>query len=96
MTYVNWPSGEPSSQTSAEDCDRICDRGVWNDVDCNLISNIICEKDLKIFKASNKKGMIWFQLLHVFFKSHIAITLVYIIDVIHIFIFPKMFSYINL
>lgn len=44
VTYVNWPSGEPSSQTSAEDCVRICDRGVWNDVDCNLISNIICEK----------------------------------------------------
>lgn len=46
VTYVNWSSGEPSSPTSAEDCVRICDRGVWNDADCNLISNIICEKDL--------------------------------------------------
>lgn len=45
VMYVNWLLGEFSSQISVEDCVRICDRGVWNDVDCNLISNIICEKD---------------------------------------------------
>lgn len=45
VRYVNWATGEPSN-LSAEDCVRICDQTMWNDVSCNLTSNIICEKDL--------------------------------------------------
>lgn len=46
VTYVNWATGEPSGVYITEDCVRICDRGLWNDVNCHLLSNIICEKDL--------------------------------------------------
>lgn len=46
LQYKNWIPGEPSDHNGAEDCVRICDNGLWNDVRCDRSSNIICEKDL--------------------------------------------------
>lgn len=46
LQYENWIPGEPSDHNGSEDCVRICDNGLWNDVRCDRSSNIICEKDL--------------------------------------------------
>lgn len=46
LQYENWIPGESSDHSGSEDCVRICDNGLWNDVRCDRSSNIICEKDL--------------------------------------------------
>lgn len=42
----NTGTGEPNNDYGSEDCVRISDNGLWNDVRYDRSNNIICEKDL--------------------------------------------------
>lgn len=43
VTYTNWKTGEPNNHDNDEDCVVIVSNGLWNDLNCQRKSLIICE-----------------------------------------------------
>ncbi|XP_060130980.1 mannose-binding protein isoform X2 [Zootoca vivipara] len=43
LRYTNWKQGEPNNYGNKEDCVAVLDDGLWNDLDCERKTLIVCE-----------------------------------------------------
>lgn len=59
IQWTNWNEGEPNNFQYGEDCVYSHDHGEWNDMNCTVASEFICEKPVngsaKIFSNFGKK-----------------------------------------
>ncbi|XP_039450199.1 pulmonary surfactant-associated protein D-like [Culex pipiens pallens] len=42
--YTNWAAGEPNNEFGNEHCVEVYSYGEWNDKNCDVLRNYICEK----------------------------------------------------